>query len=344
MRDADEIARGLAAYLSDCWERRVEVGGLRASSAGARRRNLLFEARDATGCASLVITLVPPESMPVLDVSLEAAVLDLARVSGVPVPQVHGVCRDSGWVGAPFFLTAKIEGETVPRRVLRLVAADPALGSRLAAQCGESLARLHATDVGRAPDDLPRPDPTSPAEHALEAVDRLLASLPQPSPVFALGLRWLARHRPPTPERLALLHGDLRNGNLVVEKDGLVGVLDWELSHVGDPMEDPAWTCVRMWRFGNDDLEVGGFGDRRGLRAAYEAAGGVWNSDRFHWWKVLGTLRWGIGLALQAEAYLRGTTPSIVMAASGRRVAELEYDLLRLIEPARSRARGSDLA
>ena len=156
----------------------------------------------------------------------------------------------------------------------------------------------------------------------------------QPSPALTLGWRWLERNRPAPPSRLSVLHGDFRNGNLIIDVNGLVGVLDWETSKCGDPMEDLAWLCVRMWRFRNDDLEVGGFATRRDLRAGYEAAGGTWNEDSFHWWKTLGTWRWGLGLAGQAAAHIDGSVPSIVMAASGRRVAELEYDTLMLLRHA----------
>ena len=98
-------------------------------------------------------------------------------------------------------------------------------------------------------------------------------------------------------------------------------------------MEDVAWACVRTWRFGNDEAEFGGLASRMELREGYEQAGGTWAEDRFHWWKVQSTVRWGLLLATQAAAYLRGATPSIGMAASGRRVAELEYDALMLIRP-----------
>ena len=86
-----------------------------------------------------------------------------------------------------------------------------------------------------------------------------------------------------------------------------------------------------MWRFRNDTLEVGGFGRREDLRAGYEEAGGSWDTERFHWWKVLGTVSWGLGLAKQGREHLDGTLRSIVLAASGRRVAELEYDALMLL-------------
>ena len=155
----------------------------------------------------------------------------------------------------------------------------------------------------------------------------------RPGPVFQLGLAWLRRNMPLPPRRLALVHGDVRNGNIMVGPDGLAAVLDWEVAKIGDPMEDLAWPCLRCWRFGEDDLEVGGFGDRKTLVDAYVAAGGSFDPVAFHWWKVLGTMRWGLGLAGQAAQHLSGAFSNIVMAASGRRVAELEFDLLCLLRP-----------
>ena len=88
------------------------------------------------------------------------------------------------------------------------------------------------------------------------------------------------------------------------------------------------------WRFGADDREVGGFGAKEDLRRAYEKASGVWREDAFQWWTVARTLWWGLGLARQTQVFIEGGTTSIVLAASGRRVVELEYDLLRLMEDA----------
>jgi hypothetical protein len=88
-----------------------------------------------------------------------------------------------------------------------------------------------------------------------------------------------------------------------------------------------------MWRFRYDDQEIGGFAGRAPFVAAYQSSGGAFDEERFHWWKVLGTLRWALGLAGQTAAHLDGRFVSIVMAASGRRVPELEWDLLMLIRP-----------
>ena len=90
------------------------------------------------------------------------------------------------------------------------------------------------------------------------------------------------------------MHGDFRHGNLIIGPDGIRAVLDWELAHIGDPMEDLGWICVNSWRFGEIDKPVGGFGTREELFAGYEAAGRRVDPDRVKFWEVMGTLRWGV--------------------------------------------------
>jgi aminoglycoside phosphotransferase (APT) family kinase protein len=326
---ADPTA-GLAAFLTKEWGVHVEVENLSTASAGARRRNLLFDALRDGERVPLVATIIPNAAVQIMPIEVEAAHLRFAEAAGMPAPHVHAVCEDAAFVGGPFFLTSRIAGETIPRQVLRRVEADAALGPRLARQCGEALASLHGADPAHA---HPRITAAGgyPIETTLRAVEALVHTLLQPSPAFTLALRVLERERPPPPARLAVVHGDFRNGNLIVGPDGLRAALDWEICHVGDPMEDLGWLCQRMWRFRNDALEVGGFGARTELAAGYEARGGRFEPARFHWWKTMGTLRWGLGLAGQAKAHLDGSVPSIVMAASGRRVAELEWDVLMLL-------------
>ncbi len=324
------VAEGLAEYLGMQLGRAVAIEDVSEASAGARRRNVLFTAVSGSERLELVASITPSAAILLMPTETEAGSLRLAEEAKVPVPHVHWVCTDERYVGGPFFISTRVAGETVPRRVLRLVERER-LGTRLAAQLGEAFARLHAVPVERAPAGLTLPGGASAVERALDAMRMQLATLWQPAPALALGLRWLERNARVAPSRLAIVHGDLRNGNIIVDATGLRAVLDWEATHLGDPIEDLAWICLRTWRFGADALEVGGFAKRGALVDAYAAAGGRFDVRSFHWWKVLGTLRWGVGLARQAIGHMDGSVPSIVMAASGRRVAELEFDLLTLL-------------
>jgi aminoglycoside phosphotransferase (APT) family kinase protein len=329
----DTVAKGLASFLSDTFGRPITTSNLVASSAGARRGNILFDAQDGDRTLGLVATIIPTSDIEISPITAEAAIRDLAEQHGVPVPHIHATCTDPSYVGGPFFLSTRVDGESVPRRVLRLVHAE-GIGERVAEQLGEAMGHLHAIDPALAPQELMGDDGGNPAATALADIEVTVSELVPNRPAFALGLRWLERHLPGPPPRHTVVHSDIRNGNLIVNKDGLAAVLDWEGSRrSGDPMQDLAWPSLRMWRFREDEREIGGFAGREPFIAGYERAGGTFDVDRFQWWKVLGTLRWGLGLAGQAAAHLDGRFSTVVMAASGRRVPELEWDLLMLLRP-----------
>lgn len=325
----DVTVKGIAAFLSDEWGEAIECGDVTYALAGARRRNVLFTAYRGGERLPLVATIIHDPGLQIMTVETEAATLQLAEAAGCAVAHVHAVCLDAAYVGGPFFVTTQVEGTTIPRQLLRLVEETPGLGARIAHGIGVSMARLHAVDPSTAPAALVRPVTTA-VDSALEYVRVQLDTLLQPSPPFALAYAWLEANRPDA-HRLAVVHRDCRNGNIVVGPDGLRAILDWEVAHIGDPIEDLAWTSVRMWRFRNDHLEIGGFATREDLRAGYEEGGGTWDGASYFWWQVYSTLRWGLGLAGQGKAHLDGTFRSIVMAGSGRRIGELEWDLLSLL-------------
>jgi len=321
-RDADdelgERLRRLSRKLPG--SPRVEPRGV--ASVGAQRRTLFVDLISDDACVPAVVQIAASE---LAEISVEAEASLLAEVArrGVPTPPL--IAWDSE---LRVIVTRRIAGESIPRRVLRLVASKPALGHELASQCGEALAAIHSTPTNQLQGLLD----LSAAVDYVDRLEALYARIDPPIPVLRLGLNHLRRTPPsPTPHP-TLIHGDFRNGNLLVSESGLAAVLDWELAHLGDPMEDLAWLCLRTWRFGEDDLEVGGFAALASLRAAYEASGGSWREDAFAWWTIARTLWWGLGLALQAQLASGGEAPSVVLAASGRRIVELEYDLLTLLE------------
>lgn len=293
-----------------------------AASVGANRRTLFLEViqRDETTKA---VAQIAGTVLDGAEVENEARLLRAAEQAGVVVPHLLAVDTEMGTI-----ISEHVEGESIPRRVLRLVEAQSGLGSKLTSDCGTALAKIHQIPT----DDLRNLQDLAASDRYADEMDRLLESLTTPHPTFRLGVRWLRRHEMAGAPKPTIVHGDFRLGNFLVSDRGISAVLDWELVHLGDPMEDLAWLCLRTWRFGADDLVVGGFGSLEELRSAYEGAGGTWRKEAFQWWTVARTLWWGLGLARQTQAYMDGDSNSIVLAASGRRVVELEYDLLRLME------------
>lgn len=326
-----DAAAQLSSWLSDAEGVDVVVTDLDAVSAGARRFNALFTASSEGNSTRFALTMIPTASIQLLDVADEATVRQLAESAGVPVPHIHHVCTDEAVLGGPFFISIAVEGETVPRRVLRLIAERDGLGSVITRQIGTAFANLHTIPESSAPRSLV-PETGLPAiAHALSQVDEGLSELLSPSPAFSFCARWLERNAPDEPSAPTIVHSDVRNGNIIVGEDGLRAILDWEGSRIGDRMEDLSWTTQRMWRFREDHLPIGGFGTIDDLRSAYVDHGGDWDEERFRWWRVLLTVRWGLGMAGQSRSHLDGSFKSIVMSASARRMAELEFDALQLL-------------
>jgi aminoglycoside phosphotransferase (APT) family kinase protein len=255
----------------------------------------------------------------------EAAIITAAAEAGIAVPKISFICDDEDAIGEAYVMDF-IEGETIARKILRDAEFDT-VRPTLAAQCGEVLAALHNIDVSTLP-DLPFSD----AAGELKKYAGYLEAGGHPFPVFELAIKWL-RDNLPEPRPPALVHGDFRNGNIMVSpQDGLVALLDWELTHIGDPTEDLGWPCVPSWRFGQHHNAVGGFGARADFYAAYRKAGGAVDEKATRFWEILGTLKWGIMCGvLMVSAFESGADPSIERGSIGRRASETEIDLLRML-------------
>jgi aminoglycoside phosphotransferase (APT) family kinase protein len=319
----DELAAALGARLGGT------VRDLRRLSGGASRVTSAFdlEPEAGRGVQPLILQVDRGSGGDTGGgkARLERALLEAARAAGVPVPAVVAVGeRDD--IGLAWLVVERLEGETIPRKILR----DPEWAEArraLTAQCGHALAAIHTIDPETV-EGLPRADP-------LRDPLPLLDALGEVRPALELGARWLSTHPPighrPAGRRRTTVHGDFRMGNLLVGPEGLRGVLDWELAHGGDPVEDIGWLCAPAWRFGGAG-EVGGVGSVDDLLAAYESAGGGRiDPATVHWWRVYATVKWATICALQASAHLSGATRSVELAAIGRRVCESEWDLSVLL-------------
>jgi aminoglycoside phosphotransferase (APT) family kinase protein len=321
---ATTLDHQLEVLLRHHWaDAALKVVNLRRLTGGASRETWAFDVQAGGGDAvPLILRRDPPGTDRPLGMANEAAALQAAARVGVPEPRLllHG--DDTETLGAPYMIMEHVEGETLARRILRDPKYAPAR-AMLAQQCGEVMARIHTIPRADIP-ALEEPDP-------LANIEATLLDFDEPHPVLELGLRWLHAHRPPDDRPRAVVHGDFRHGNLIIGPDGIRAVLDWEIVHWGDPAEDLGWMCVRCWRFGAPG-PVGGFGTYEQLLAGYAAGGGpAVDLETVMWWEALGTLRWGLGCMGMARRHLDGVTPSVELAAIGRRTSEQEWDLLELI-------------
>lgn len=293
----------------ETWAFSVEAAG--------RRRELILRRRSAP---------FDPAASRSTSLAAEAVLIEAVRAKGAPAPPLVHLCDEHDGLGEAH-VTERIGGETLGRRIV----SDPrfeAVRPGLARQCGEILAMIH--------------DTPPPAEAQLKTADFLVElgryeevyrGSGAQRPVLELAFQHLRKHSP-APVAPVLLHGDFRNGNLMIDpQTGVAAVLDWELSHIGDPAEDLGWICVNSWRFGRPDKPVGGFGDYADLLAGYEAAGGTPVAlSRVRAWQALGSLKWGVMCLMMYQSWVGDPAASVERPMIGRRVSETEIDLVNLLE------------
>jgi aminoglycoside phosphotransferase (APT) family kinase protein len=251
-----------------------------------------------------------------LSLEQEFHVLEAAAEAGVKVPRPVAYLGELG--GREAFAMELVEGETIGRRIVR----DPPPGLEMA--LAEELAKVHAISPERLP-FLRGGDVLERFHDELDTVD-------EPHPAIEYGLWWLREHRP-EPLPVVVSHGDFRIGNVVVSERGLESLLDWEFAHLSDPHEDLAWPIVRAWRFGADDRRLGGVGEVEPYLARYaELTGREVSAEELDWWEVLGNVKWAVGCLTQCRRHLNGLDRSVEYAVLGRMAAEMEYELLHLID------------
>ena len=316
----------LAAAVRSFTDTQVEISNLQRVSGGASRETWLFDAAYDSRVWRLVMRRDPAVNNSTTDRSTEYHLLAAVAAHGVAVPQVRVLLQPEDELGDGFIMD-RIDGETIPRKILR----DDAFANARAAlttQCATTLANLHAVPTA----SLPKLS-TQGARTQLAQWRSFLDGMKEPHPALELALRWMAERVPDEVSDPCLVHGDYRNGNFIVGPQGLRSVLDWELAHLGNPIEDLGWLCVRAWRFGNTSLPVGGFGTIPEMLDSYEAAGGRRPSDdELRFWIALGTMKWAGICILQTFTHLDGVVRSVELAAIGRRVAENEWDLMKLMD------------
>ncbi|WP_430388576.1 phosphotransferase family protein [Blastomonas fulva] len=305
------------------------LSGLQRLSGGASMQSWRF----GWGDEPLILRRMP-EGLSGDDAAIESASLSLdgqadvierAGEHGVMVPAVRARLRPEDGLGEGFIM-ACAAGEALPQVLLR----DRAYGDALIGlprQWAAQLAAIHAISPGRLPAELPC---RSPAEMVAELEQRW-HSLGGVSPIYSLAFGWLERALP-APVEPSLCHGDFRMGNLLLTPDGLSAVLDWELAHLGDPVQDLAFGCIPSWRFGRYDQMLGGFAQPGAMLQHYEAlTGHAVDPARFRFWLVYSCLWWGVCCLVMADIWRRSEREGPERLVIGRRASEVEIDLLLML-------------
>lgn len=344
---SSEATGGLSARIADLAQfleqesgaSSVEILRTEALAGGAIQENWLVEAHFQGGMQDgsqrLVLRTDAPSGVAVsLSRAQEFRLLQVARAAGVIVPEPLWLSEDPAVLGKPFCIMRWVPGTAVGRQVVQ----DDGPGGdkvALAERLGQEMAKIHRI---RPPQEglefLDRPK-GSPALHTVARYREHLDKLGHARPAIEWGLRWCEIAAPQSND-LCLVHQDFRTGNYMVDEAGLTAILDWEFSAWGDPMSDLGWFCAKCWRFGRDEREAGGLAERAHFYRGYEAVSGrKIDPDAVAYWEVIAHIRWAVIALQQGERFLTGGEASLDLALTGRRAAELEYEILRQTPPER---------
>ncbi len=325
---ATNLDRALARHLGADGE----VRNLVRVTGGATKGTWIFEVEVRGAVQKLVMQLTnaAEEDDPFMSTKLtagnDAKLLRAARRQGVAAPEVLAVFDEADDLGTGH-LTRWVAGETLAPKILREEKYASAR-AQVPLQCARALATIHAIPLDSAA-YLKTMDASAQWQRYRNIVDLHEVRMP----ALEWGLRWVQEHLP-EPVPLAVVHGDFRLGNLIVDEHGLACVIDWELAVLGDPMQDLAWLCLKTWRFGGA-YPVAGMGEREPFYRAYQAASGKRvDPERVRFWEAFGQVKWAIMCLSMGLGKPKGPPGSVSLEHSviGRRVEEPLWDLMQLLE------------
>ncbi len=319
------LEQSLASYiklkLPDSAELRVDQ--LEQISGGASRQTyrfrLSYREHGAARERRLILRRDPPASLIDTDRKIEFAAYKAFFGTDVPVPEVLWLEDDPRHLGSPFFIGVEMTGyQTSPARILMEPYA--AHHQKLAEQKWSILGKIASADpraLGLA-GTMEWVEANACWKRELDYWEAVLDSdelIPQP--IIRAAIRWMRRSPPPPAQKISVVHGDYRTGNFLFDEDGrLHGILDWEMSHLGDPLEDLGWSLNRVWCWAHDDRR-GGLIDRQSAIDIWEKASGL-KADpvALHWWELFASIK-GQGIWVSsAHAWETGQNKDAVLVLS----------------------------
>ncbi len=331
-------AKQIAAYLEERipGAQGLSVSGVARIPGGASRETWSCDAEWTEGGAPVrrgfIIRRDPTGSLLETDRQVEFRIYQVMAQAGVPVPPVYWMEEDSRHLERPFFVMGRMPGQTAPG-----VLAGPSYpGSRaeVARQKAEALAAIHRADWRALGVDFLGDAPSLEGAAAAEIKrweEIMRREALEPQPVIEMALRWLKRHQPVAPA-ITVVHGDFRTGNFLYDSDSnITAVLDWEMVHLGDPMEDLAWLNIRSWRVGTE--LAGGLVSRETFYEMYEAAGGFpVDRNSVFFYEVLGNLKLVVIFLTGIRTFVEGRGGDLILAMAARLIPGIERELLDLLE------------
>ena len=318
----DRIANYLAGKLGAS---EVRVTNISRIPGGASRETWMFDAAwDSEGgeqTQAFVLRKDPPASLLETDREVEYAFYSTFWDTSVPVPRMRWLEPDASILGGPFFIMDRIldvEGNTRAPQAPPYLEVQGEIARNMYEILG-AIARFDWKDSPAAKVAV-APTPETAWKKELDHWEGIINKEElSPQPIIRAAIRWLRANPPPPAQRISVVHGDYRVGNFLFRKDGSIqGIVDWEMAHLGDPIEDLAWSFNESWQWANKDGRPGGIVTRERAIEIWEQASGL-RADpaAVHWWDVFTNVKcqgiWITG----ARSFQEGRTNELILPMIG---------------------------
>ncbi|NIP16608.1 MAG: phosphotransferase [Pseudomonadales bacterium] len=314
----DALGGRFAAYLADRWERPVTTLHIEQIPGGASRETYRIKVAVEGDEQGLILRRDPVSSLIETERSLEYRTYEAVFPTSIPVPEPLLLEEDAAPLERPFSVMREIGGCESSAQAL---AAPPYLAVRetIGQRKWEILGQLASLDVSDLGVDAFMAVPDHSARQELDQWSAVIAKdALHPQPIAEATRRWLERNLPEPASRLALVHGDYRSGNFLYDEDGVIkGVLDWEMAHIGDPLEDLAWSLDPLWSWPERELAGSLLPREQAIRVWEEASGLTVDRAAFRWWQVFASYK---GLAIwisSTEDFVNGASKEPILAVAG---------------------------
>jgi len=324
------LAERLGAYLTRAWGEPVAVESLARISGGASRETYRFDAVLASGRRPLILRRDPPGSLIETDRRSEFLALKSFHGAGVAAPEPLILELDGAELERPFFVMARVDGGMTASPF------QPDAYAPHAAEIGEdffgTLGRIAAADPATLPiaEACETPALDGCWRRELDYWSGVIeADELHPQPIVRAAIRRLRRNPPPPAQKISVVHGDYRSGNFLHDGKGkVIAILDWEMAHLGDPLEDLGWAIDPLWRHNETD-RVSGMLPRAEAIAIWERASGL-RADpaAFAWWELFASVKGQAIWTSAAKEYRDGGYMEPILGFSGWLTARRHDEIL----------------
>jgi aminoglycoside phosphotransferase (APT) family kinase protein len=324
------LAERLAAYLSRTQGRAVAVENLARISGGASRETYRFDAVSNEGRRPCILRRDPPGSLIDTDRRLEFLAIRSFVGRGVAAPEALVLETEGEELERPFFLMSRVEGGA-PASPFGVDPYGPHAG-----EIGEQFLTIMGRIAAEPVDGLPiceaadRPAPEDCWRRELDYWSGVIdADELHPQPIVRAAIRRLRAAPPPPPTKIAVVHGDFRSGNFLHDGAGrILALLDWEMAHLGDPLEDLAWAMDPLWSRPGDQRISGMVPPDEALAIWSRASGLEVNPKAFAWWRLFASVKGQAIWTSSAKAWIDGGMTEPVLLFSGWFTARAQDEIL----------------